>query len=590
VRMARGAWIKLLAICFAALMIFARLGQLPLRDPDEGRNAEVAREMLVNDAWLTPTYNGLVYLDKPAFFFRTVALSFTIFGETEFAGRLPSALAACGILLMVYRFCRREYDEHTAALAILIVASTPLFFGLARQVMIDMTLAFFVCAAVFAGYNAEQHEGRRRRNWYLLSAACGGAATLLKGPVGLLIPILTLVAFNIAQKNSGWARRLFHPLNALVVSIIVAPWFIAMLHAHPDFARYGLIEESFHRFTTKSFSRTAPFYFYGLVVLGGLFAWSLLLPGAVREAWKQRFALKPANRLLIAWAAAVVIFFTLSKSKLPHYILTAVIALAILTARVFAKALKNPSGSAARVVFGGLTATTTICLGVAIFLIPSVSAHFLKKTTDEFDRVALTFGPAMALLIVLALIAGFARLTCNIQVGFAAFLVVPLSLITVAFPAVTKYSEASSSRELASFLEDLPEGTEVAGLQSFAPGLPFYLKQNVTLITANGAELSNYIVYELARTNVWPAHIVHYADREKWLASRTNAVCLIAKGGAVRELHRIAEARELRVQRLTQVWSAILIPRSEDEYSSFTHRRRRHTQPTSGHVGYQRAP
>src|SRR4051812_1190804 len=165
-------------------MIFGRLGDLPLRDPDEGRNAEIAREMLATGEWLTPTYNGLVYLDKPAFFFRAVALAFSIFGENEFAARLPSALAACGILLMVYRFCRRDYDSETAALAVVVVATTPLFFAMARHVMSDMILAFFVCGAICSGYIAEQHEAARRRNWYLLAAAAAGFATLVKGPVG----------------------------------------------------------------------------------------------------------------------------------------------------------------------------------------------------------------------------------------------------------------------------------------------------------------------------------------------------------------------------------------------------------------------
>ena len=157
----------LLAMAIAAVMLFARLGQLPLRDPDEGRNAEVAREMAEAGAWLTPTYNGLVYLDKPAFYFKTVAISFRVFGESEWAARLPSALFAVGILAMTFRFCRKEYDELTARLAIIVVASTPSFFALARHVIFDMTLAFFVSGAIFAGYFAEAIEGSRRRNWYL---------------------------------------------------------------------------------------------------------------------------------------------------------------------------------------------------------------------------------------------------------------------------------------------------------------------------------------------------------------------------------------------------------------------------------------
>jgi 4-amino-4-deoxy-L-arabinose transferase-like glycosyltransferase len=563
----RGAWIRLLlAVAIAAVMIFARLGDLPLRDPDEGRNSEIAREMLANGAWLMPTYNGIVYLDKPAFFFRAVATSFSIFGENEFAARLPSALAACGVLLMVYRFCRREYDSETAMLAVIVVATTPAFFAMARHVMSDMILAFFVCGAIFSSYIAEQYEAARRQNWYLLSAAGAGFATLVKGPVGFLIPLLTLAVFNIVQKNPGWWRRLLHPLNAVVLLAIVLPWFVALTRARPDFARYGLLEESFHRFTTKSFSRTAPFYYYALVVVGGLFAWSMLLPGAAKAARQTWARLAAADRLFIVWAIVVVIFFSISKSKLPHYILSAMVALAILTARVFALAWKNPQGMAGRVVFRGLVATAMLCLLLAIFLMPPVMSKFVKTRTAEFERVALAFGPATVFLLSLAGIAIAARMLRNVKFGFAAFLALPLSMVTIGFPAIARYSEASSSRELARALEKLPEGTEVVGLQSFAPGLPFYSKERIGLITANGAELSNYIVYDLRRSATWPDWIIRNDHRDRWLASRTNTICLIAKGKALPELRKIAEERNLKVAEVVPGWSSVLIPARHDGY------------------------
>lgn len=556
---------RLLAIAIAAVMIFARLGALPLRDPDEGRNSEIAREMLASGSWVTPTYDGCVYLDKPSFFVKTVSLSFALFGENETAGRLPSALFACGILLMAYRFCRREYDEDTAALAVIVIATTPLFFALARHVIIDMTLAFFVCGAIFAGYIAETHEGARRKKWYLLGAVAAGFATLVKGPVGFIVPMLTLAVFNVAQRNRGWWKRLFHPLHFLVVLAVVGPWFYAVVKQHPDFARYGLLEESFHRFTTKSFSRTAPFYYYGLVVLGGVFAWSILMPGAAIAAWRSRQRLARPDKLFICWAIVVVIFFSLSKSKLPHYILSALVATGILVARLFALALKNRDGKAARVVFGGLIATAAVALLVggflsAILLWPDLPTKLFKAKKVEFDRVALAFGPAIAVLAIVGVLAIAGRVLRSIPTAFCAFLAMPLCFVTFAFSGIERYSEASSSRMLAKRIGEMGENVEVAGLSSFAPGLPFYTKQKVALITTGGTELSNYIAYELARSTNWPAHMVRFEERETWLSGRTNAVCLIAKGGAVRELERIAGTRKLEAVELVPGWSAVLIP------------------------------
>src|SRR5262249_55666605 len=140
--------ISSIAFLSGCLLIFWRLGGLPLVQPDEGRNAEVAREMNNSGAWLIPTYDGLAYLDKPAFYFKIVALSFRAFGETEFAARLPSALFGILLLLTIFAFCRREYGNRTAAIAVLVVSATPLYMALSRAVIFDVTLAVFVSVAI----------------------------------------------------------------------------------------------------------------------------------------------------------------------------------------------------------------------------------------------------------------------------------------------------------------------------------------------------------------------------------------------------------------------------------------------------------
>ena len=176
---------------------------LPLIAPDEGRNAEVAREMKESGAWLVPTYNGVDYLDKPAFYFKAVALSLAAFGDNETAARLPSAAFGMALVALVFAFCRKVHGTRCGLLAVIVVATTPLFVMNARTVIFDIALAFFVCGAIFAGYLAEEAEGRARRNWYLLGAASAGLATLVKGPVGFLIPALVLLVFNRVEGRRG---------------------------------------------------------------------------------------------------------------------------------------------------------------------------------------------------------------------------------------------------------------------------------------------------------------------------------------------------------------------------------------------------
>ena len=172
--------------------------------------------MKESGAWLVPTYNNVAYLDKPAFYFKAVALSLAAFGNSETAARLPSAVFGIGVLLLTYAFCRRVYHPRFALMAVMVVAGLPLFLANARTVIFDIALACFTCGAIFAGFLAEESDAGERRKWYLIGAVATGLATLVKGPVGFLIPILVLLVFNLIQRRPGALKRLFAPWNFVV--------------------------------------------------------------------------------------------------------------------------------------------------------------------------------------------------------------------------------------------------------------------------------------------------------------------------------------------------------------------------------------
>ena len=249
-----------------------RLGHLPLLQPDEGRNAEVGREMKESGAWLVPTYNGVVYLDKPSFFFKAVALSLALNGNSEAAARMPSAAFGVGRCCWSSAFAAK-CTERAA------VCWRRLFWAPRRSTLPMRALSFSIsrlrfssCGAIFAGYLAEAAEGRARRNWYLVGALSTGFATLVKGPIGFILPAMVLLVFNRVEGRRGAWKRLFSPLNLLVFFGVTLPWFVGLCLAHHDFLRYGLVEESFKRFTTaKRFHRSEPFYFYLLIIAGTSF-------------------------------------------------------------------------------------------------------------------------------------------------------------------------------------------------------------------------------------------------------------------------------------------------------------------------------
>lgn len=547
------------ALCF-------RLGYLPLIQPDEGRNAEVAREMKESGAWLVPTYNGVDYLDKPAFYFKAVALSLTWFGDSETAARIPSALFGVGLLIMVYAFGRRVYGPRGALVAVIVVATMPLYLTNSRTVIFDIALAFFVCGAIFAGFLAEESPVGPKRFWYLVGAASAGFATLVKGPVGFLLPILVLLTFNWMQGRRTAFKRLFAPLNFLIFFAITLPWFIGLCRAHPDFLHYGLVEESFHRFTTKKFHRSEPFYFYPLIIFPAFYPWSIVLPAAAFFTWKQRWAKLPADRLCMVWAVVVVIFFSLSQSKLPGYILTVTVACGMLVARIVDGAWKNPAGRAAQLVsrtslIFGILSLTAVLLGAAGFSRVEALAKPLGLSVAEAQQLGRLALPMLAVLAVLGVVAARAWYRSQLRLGFVCLALFPVLLVHAGIRPIEIAFNAKSARQLAGRMPKLSPQTELVFLNCFPNGLPFYLGRTGTLITTDGNELtSNYILFNLQDGRPWPKNLVPLPEFDRWLASQKRPVYLITEKYQRAKLEQLATASHTTVAELDAKHIGALLP------------------------------
>jgi 4-amino-4-deoxy-L-arabinose transferase-like glycosyltransferase len=555
------------AFLLAAVLFFARLGDLPLIDPDEGRNAEVAREMAESGAWVVPTFNGIPYLDKPALYFRMVALSFNAFGRTETAARLPSALSAAVLVGIMFAFCRRLYGERTAALTVIVLATTPLVVGFARLVIFDMPLALFMSGAILAGYLAEEDPASARRRWLLLGAVSSAVATLIKGPVGFLVPGAVLTVFHLVERRPRALRRMLAPANLLLFLAIVLPWFGALVYAHPEFVHYGLVEETLSRYLTTTFRRTEPVYYYGPVLLLVLYPWSLLLPEAVMAAWRNRARWTRGDRFFIVWAVAVIIFFSSSQSKRPGYILPGLIALAVLIGRLFDHALAGPESRPVRLILRGT-------LGVALLSVVAAGAlslnlagpdrlqDLLDFESNEFGRLQPDMGILVVSLVGTAIAAAAVRVWRDVRLAVAVFALPAILFLSVGFGTAARYAEASSARALARAIPPLPPGAIVACLECFAVGLPFYVGQPVTYITqrGRGGLTSNYVRYRLKRDTTWPATLVRLDDRKEWLARQTVPVYVLTKEHARLLLDDIAASRGVPVTELRPGWWGTLVP------------------------------
>ncbi|HTR98058.1 MAG TPA: glycosyltransferase family 39 protein [Candidatus Acidoferrales bacterium] len=313
----------------AALLVSLVLAlRLPLLDPDEGRNAEVAREMSADGDVVVPHLAGLPYLDKPPLLFALAALSIRAFGATPLAARLPAMLAALATLLLLARASVRLEPAGHAARATALTAAAPLFAALSAYVIFDMPLTLCV-TAVWTGLALEHAEGPRtsRRAAMFAAVALG---VLIKGPVMLAWAIGGSVAAACLLRSARALRWLGWAPGWAIVLALAGGWFALALRRHPEYARYAFVEESFERMTSGSFHRDEPWWFVPAVLVGGALPWSLATP------WRAPSSV--GARVAAGFALFALVFFSLTRSKLVTYLLPALPALAWWAAEAWTRA------------------------------------------------------------------------------------------------------------------------------------------------------------------------------------------------------------------------------------------------------------
>jgi hypothetical protein len=320
-------------------LFFFRLGTPGLFDADEPAYAQAAREMLETGDWITPQFNGRPRFDKPILFYWLIALSYRVFGVTEFAVRFWSALAGVALVLLIAWTARRRFGPPADLWAGLAMMTNLLTALLARAAVTDMLLTLFVTVAILAGLEAL--EGHRTARWWArLGWAAMAFAVLVKGPVGLLIPGVALGGLLLFIPERGRALARLVPWDGPVLfAALTLPWYGLVLAANGwSFVEGFLIKHHLTRYTGIVSSHAGPIWFYFPVLLIGFFPWSGFLPAALMRVATLVCRGKPADpgeRLLVAsacWLLGVFVFFSFAGTKLPSYLFPAFPALALLVA------------------------------------------------------------------------------------------------------------------------------------------------------------------------------------------------------------------------------------------------------------------
>jgi 4-amino-4-deoxy-L-arabinose transferase-like glycosyltransferase len=328
------------AVC--AFLFFYGLGSFGLVGADEPRYAQVAREMLEHNDYVTPTLNGEAWLEKPALYYWRAMFAFETFGVKDWAARLPSATFALGMITVIF-FHMRRFRPGAQLDAALITASCAAVIGFARGASTDMQLAAPFTVAMLGWYAWYE---TRKKIWLVDLYFFLAIATLAKGPVAPFLAGIVVLLFCAMRRDikSGF-RTLWIPGILLYIAIVL-PWFVLVQMRNPQFLHVFIFEHNLERFATNTFQHRQPFWYYIPVLLLALAPWTFFAIQALIDAfhsclkdWRlpkssqqERTLIDSFPEFLVIWALLPILFFSISQSKLPGYILPAIAPCTILTA------------------------------------------------------------------------------------------------------------------------------------------------------------------------------------------------------------------------------------------------------------------
>lgn len=474
----------LLLTLFAGFVFTFMAGGRPLSAPDEGRYTEIAREMLATHDFVTPRLNGVKYFEKPPFVYWMTALTQKVFGIQEWAMRLVPALMALLGVLGVYAFGRRFFGRAAGLWAGTLLATSTLYFALARLLILDMAVCTWMALALLSFSAAYAEEAPRRRRVLLAGFFASMAlAVLTKGLIGAVLPGCVILVWAACLRNLRPVRLAFTPCGIALFFLIAAPWHILASLKNPEFAQFYFIHEHFERYLTTVHGRFQPLWFFVPVLLVGFLPWTPFVVGALKDAWqraKNAFRNKDALvgdaalMLLMIWSVFMFGFFSASKSKLIPYILCIFHPLAVMTG-VFLARDSVPSVETRRI--GRTVAGVLWVLAVAVPI-----ALFAQDMLGEgaFAPVWLALVAFLGLMGALFLTTtSWQRLRIQTLVTGLGF----LFLLNAAWP----HLDTRSVKSFVPLIEaGRKDGARLVAFERYYQDLPPYLGQTITVVNWQG--------------------------------------------------------------------------------------------------------
>ncbi|MFN7501921.1 MAG: ArnT family glycosyltransferase [Dolichospermum sp.] len=517
------------------------LGNVGLIDETEPLFAEASRQMLLTGDWITPFFNGETRFDKPALIYWCQAIAYSIMGVNEWAARTPSALAAMGVIALAFYtvqwyFTKKDELEKvtnlprrylTAALAAALMALNPEMIVWGRTGVSDMLLTGCIGSTLlcfFLGYAQNNRviviaNWQFPNQWYLASYVLIAGAILTKGPVGIVLPGLIMIAFALYVGKFWQIWREMRPILGMVIVLVLSlPWYILVTWRNGwNFINAFFVYHNIERFTEVVNGHSAPWYFYFLVVLLGFAPYAVYIPESLvrlklwqRSYWLQKERSQHLGLFVSLWFLGVFGFFTVSVTKLPSYVLPLMPAAAILVALSWSDLFptsqnSTPTHLAFLRISAWINVAFTTFISIALFNLtqivgPDPAAPELYAEMEKSG--ILKYGGIIWLIItlissILILTHRYRQIIIINLVGFTAFIAISL------MPAILIMDQQRQLplRELSALIVESKQPNEELIMVGFKkPTVTFYTKQIVNYIKFSQAALKYIQNPELSKT------------------------------------------------------------------------------------------
>ena len=474
----RNASLWLLAAAFLAVWL-GTLGYRHLIPTDEGRYAEIAREMFTTGDWVTIRYNALKYFEKPPLQMWGTALAYTLFGIGDWQARLFTALSGIAGLVFTMLAAARWWGRRTAVITGLVLVSAPMWNVGAHFNSLDMGVAGCMTMALAALLLAQHPDATRsqQRNWMWVCWASMALAVLSKGLIGVVLPGFVLVVYTLVARDWALWKRL-HLMTGLIVFFAVgAPWFALISARNPEFAWFFFVHEHFQRFTSTVHNRNAPLWYFVPLLLAGFLPWLAQLPGAARLSFARTETATNGFRptlMLGLWAILIFAFFSISDSKLPGYIFPIIPALAVLAAL----ALETTSERAWRWQLKVFLALAVVGLAASGYVATMSSDMYPNAVFSRFGVFLAVAFAAGAVFTWLALRFADRRFESLVAFACAWFLT-----FTVALLGHEAFGRSMSGIDLVPAVKPwLKPGVPFYAVERLDHTMPFYLGTPTTMV------------------------------------------------------------------------------------------------------------